>query len=83
MVNNFAWRTMNAVNKLTFGATGSMVTPGREDEFPDPHGATSRERLSLSARRLGSKRILKMSMSDVSAVRTSPRPSQRARFANH
>jgi len=32
----------------------------------------ARERHSLPARRLGPKRILKMSMSDVSAIRTSP-----------
>ena len=79
MVNNFASRAMKAVNKLTFGATGSAVTPGREDEFPNPHGATSWERLSLPARRLGSKRILQMLISNVSSIRTSPSPSQRAR----
>lgn len=83
MVNNFASRAMKAVNKLGLGANGSTVTPGWEDEFPDPHRATSRERLSLPARRLGSKRILQMSMFDVSALRTSPSPSQRARSLAH
>ena len=78
-VNNLASRTMKIVNKLAFGATGSTVTPGWEDEFPDPLVATSWERLSLPARRLGPKRILRMSMFNVSTIRTSPDPSQRAR----
>ena len=78
MVNNFASRMVKPVNNFPFGAKGSPVTPGREDEFPDPYAATSRERPSLPARRLGLKRILKMSTSDVSAIRTSPGPSQRA-----
>ncbi len=80
VVNNFASRAMRAVNKFILGAKGSPVTPGGEDEFLDPHGATSWERLSLPARRLGPKRILKMSPFDVSAVRISPGPSQRARL---
>lgn len=83
MVNNFASRAMKAVNKLGFGANGSTVTPGREDEFPGPHGATSKERLSLPARRLGSKRILQLSMFNVSAIRISLNPSQRARSTAH
>ena len=79
MVNNFAWPVMNPVNKLAFGAEGSTVTPGEEDELPRPYGRTSRERRSLPARRLGPRRILKMSMFNVSTIRTSPGPSQRAR----
>jgi hypothetical protein len=82
-VNNFAAHAMPTVNKLDFGANGSTVTPGWEDEFPDPYVATSWERLSLPARRLGSKRILKMSTDDVSPTRTSPSPSQRAGLANN
>ena len=82
-VNNFASRAMQPVNKLIFGAEGSTVTPGREDEFPDPYVATSWERLSLPARRLGPKRILKMSRFNLSAVRTSPDPSQRARLTDN
>jgi len=82
-VNNFAARAMPTVNKLDLGANGSTVTPGWEDEFPDPYVATSWERLSLPARRLGSKRILKMSTDDVSPTRTSPSPSQRAGLATN
>ena len=40
-VNNLAARAMKIVIKPAFGASGSMVTPGGEDEFPDPYGATS------------------------------------------
>ena len=79
MVNNFASRAMKAVNKLALGATGSPVTPGWEDEFLQPPVATARRRLSLPARRLGSKRILQMWMNNVSSIRTSLSPSQRAR----
>ena len=82
-VNNFAAHAMPTVNKLDLGANGSTVTPGWEDEFPDPYVATSWERLSLPARRLGSKRILKMSTDDVSPTRTSPSPSQRAGLATN
>lgn len=83
MVNNFASREMGPVNNLVLGATGSPVTPGWEDELPHPYVATSRERPSLPVRRLGPKRILKMSMFDVSAVRTSLGPSQRARVTHN
>ena len=80
VVNNFASRAMRDVHKMVVGATGSAVTPGWEDELARPDVATSSPRLSLPVRRLGSKRILQMSMSNVSSIRTSPSPSQRARY---
>jgi len=57
---------MSPVNKLQAAANSSTVTPDGEDDFPCPHVATSWERLSLPARRLGAQRILQMSPCDVS-----------------
>ena len=79
MVNNFASPALRAVHRLTLGATGSTVTPGREDESVSLDVGTSTLRPSLPTRRLDSKRMLQMPMFDVSAIRISLSPSQRAR----
>jgi len=80
MVNNFAPRGTGTVIKLFFGTAGPTVTPSRDDEYSDPVGLTTQARLSLSGRRLGLKRILKMPMCNVSPIRTSPVPSPRDCF---
>ena len=79
MVNNFASPALRVVHRLTLGATGSTVTPGREDESVSLDVGTSTPRLSLPTRRLDSKRMLQMPTFDVSAIRISLSPSQRAR----
>jgi hypothetical protein len=68
MVNNFASPALRAVRRLTLGATGSTVTPGREDESVSLDVGTSTPRLSLPTRRLDSKRMLQMPMLNVSEV---------------
>jgi hypothetical protein len=77
MVNNFAPRGTHIVGNFAFGTAGPTVTPFRDDEYSDPVGLTTQARLSLSGRRLGPKRILKMPMCNVSPIRTSPVPSLR------
>jgi len=77
-VNNFAARVMAIVNKVNFGARAPRSRRAGKTNGPTPYLARSKPRLSLPARRLGPKRILKMTTLDVSAIRTSPGPSQRA-----
>jgi hypothetical protein len=64
-------------NKSDFWASSALLTPRWEDEFPSRNVATFWERPSLPAWRFGSKRILKMSTLQVSAIRSSLSQSQR------
>jgi hypothetical protein len=81
-VNNFAARTMPIVNKVNFGARAPRSRRTGKTNGLALHLATAKPRLSLPARRLGPKRILKMTTRHVSAIRTSPSPGQRARLTN-
>ena len=68
MVSNFAPRGASVVVKLVFGTAGPTVTPSRDDEYSDLSGLTTQARRSLSGRRVGLERILKMSMCNVSPL---------------
>jgi hypothetical protein len=56
----YAPRGASVVVRLVFGTAGPKVTPTRKDEYSDPAGLTTQAKLSLSGRRLGLERMLKM-----------------------
>lgn len=60
MMNNFAPCRAYDVAKLVFGTATRTVTPSTDDKNSDLLGLATQGRLSLFGRRLGLKRILKM-----------------------
>ena len=78
-VNNFAAPAIGLGNSLVLEACSKWVTPGWEDEFPNPNRLTFWERSSLPVRRPGSRRILWMSSLELSAIRPSRSQGQRDR----